>query len=143
MATPPSVSGATPPGGSRKSHEVDLAVLPECQALAVHTAVRSVTAWASAIGTDAGARVKACVSSTYPHGRQPGALGFPRRRHPQQRWPDVAPRQPVGGDHHPLRISSISIFQMGVRRLMRATLRGHPCRMPLVARPHSPSCPPT
>ena len=36
-----------------------------------------------------------------------------------------------------LRMSSISTFQMEVRRLMRTTLRGHPRRMPLVARHHS------
>ena len=44
MATPPSVRGATPLGGSRRSHEVDLAVLPDCPVSAIHTAVRSVTA---------------------------------------------------------------------------------------------------
>ena len=40
-----------------------------------------------------------------------------------------------------LRMSSISIFHMEVRRLMRTTLWGHPCRMPLVARHHSPKVP--
>ena len=40
-----------------------------------------------------------------------------------------------------LRMSSISIFQMEVRRLMRTTLRGHACKMPLVARHYSPRLP--
>ena len=69
MATPPSVSGATPLGGSRRSHEVHLAALPNCPVSAIHTAVRSVTAWAaSAIGAAAGARVMAYMSSAYPVG---------------------------------------------------------------------------
>ena len=44
MATLPSVSGATPLGGSRRSHEVDLAALPDWPVPAIHTAMRSVTA---------------------------------------------------------------------------------------------------
>ena len=35
-----------------------------------------------------------------------------------------------------LRMSSDPIFKMEVGRLMRTTLRGHPCRMPLMACHH-------
>ena len=47
---------------------MDLDVLPVWPVSAMHTALRSVTAWASAIGAAAGDRVMACVSSAYPVG---------------------------------------------------------------------------
>ena len=144
MAVPPSVSGTTPLGGCRKSHKVDLAMLPDCPVSAIHTAVRSVTAWASAIAAAARAKVMACVSSAYPVGHT-AAIPAP--------WGSSADGIPSkggltlrGGSRRVAtttcwHISSISIFQMDVGRLMRTTLRGHHCRMPLVARHHSPRLP--
>ena len=66
MGTPLSVSGASPPGSSRRGHEVHLAAFPNWPVSAIHTVVRSFTAWASDIGAAFGASVMVCVSSAYP-----------------------------------------------------------------------------
>ena len=63
--SPPSMSGANPLGGSPRSHEVHLAVAPDCPVSAIHTPVWSAANWASAMGAAAEAKVMACASSAY------------------------------------------------------------------------------
>ena len=123
---------------------MDLVALHDCLVLAIDTTVRSVTAWVSAIGTATGAKVMACVSSVYPVGHTPSIpapLGSRSDGMPGKGSPTLRSGSWRVATTAFLRMSSTSIFKKEVGRWLRTLLRGHPCKMPLVAGHNSPRLP--
>ena len=115
-----------------------MAALPDWPVFAINTPVRSVTSWASNMGATCGANVMACVAYAYVVGHT-AAIPTPCSSRADGNPGSTSPTLRSGikwvATNKCLRQQMLAhVINLHVpkevRRFMRKTSRGHPCKMP-------------